>query len=286
MKRIFERIFYQIPLNIFHKYLVFLSSVIKPDESISGRRIYHLLGNLLPLPITVDGINFDATTKTSMVRALRLKTKEPDTINWLDDYLEAGDTFYDVGANIGVYSLYAAQKGNSVVAIEPESSSYAVLNRNIHLNGYSKTIYALNLAVYNQEVLSKLNIGNYQPGKSGHSFHDKLDSSLHLPTRKHEQAVIGMPLDTLVNRYAMDFPNVIKIDVDGNESKIIEGMKTILKDRRLKSIAIEIDKSIDSHKEISKTLAAVGFKLLSNPRYRNYEYEKTGVINCFYARSV
>ena len=150
MKRVVEIIFYQFPLYIFHKYLVFLSLVIKPDGLISGTRIYHQLGNLLPSSITVDGINFDATTKTPMMRGLRLKTKEPDTINWLDDYLEAGDTFYDIGANIGVYSLYAAQKGNSVIAIEPESSSYAVLNRNIHLNGYSKTIYALNLALYNQ----------------------------------------------------------------------------------------------------------------------------------------
>jgi hypothetical protein len=94
-----------------------------------------------------------------------------------------------------------------------------------------------------------------------------------------------MPLDTLVSRYAMDFPNLIKIDVDGNEPKIIEGMKTILKDRRLKSVAIEINKTIDAHKETSKTLADAGLKLLANPRYRNYEYEKTGVFDCFYARS-
>jgi hypothetical protein len=77
----------------------------------------------------------------------------------------------------------------------------------------------------------------------------------------------------------MDFPNLIKIDVDGNEYRIIQGMKVILKDRRLKSVAIEIDKTIDAHKENSKTLADAGLKLLSNLRYRNHEYERTGVFN-------
>jgi hypothetical protein len=181
MKGVVEIVFCQLPTYIFHKYLVFLSLIIKPDRLIGGERIYHQLGNLLPHSIIVYGIKFNSTTKTPMMRGLSLKTKEPDTIHWLDDYLKAGDTLHDIDANIGVYSLYAAQKGNSVIAIEPKSSSYAVLNRNIHLNGYSKKICALNLALYNQEVLSKLNIGNYQLVKSGHSFHDELGSSSQFP---------------------------------------------------------------------------------------------------------
>ena len=83
-------------------------------------------------------------------RADGYATKEPDTLAWIDGFLKPGDVFYDVGANIGQYALYAAKRLGGqcrVLAFEPEALNYAKLNTNIVLNGQSETITAYCLAV-------------------------------------------------------------------------------------------------------------------------------------------
>jgi hypothetical protein len=69
-------------------------------------------------------------------RAETLLTKEPETIAWLNYYTSKGGTFYDVGANIGVYSLYAAIKNPqlSVYAFEPVKNNFISLLNNKKLN--------------------------------------------------------------------------------------------------------------------------------------------------------
>ena len=61
-----------------------------------------------------------------------------------------------------------------------------------------------------------------------------------------QEPFVFTSVDTLVYRHNLAFPNLIKIDVDGNEHKILSGMSKILKDQRLKSIAIETDDRIDA----------------------------------------
>ncbi len=284
IRKICISVLIEFPVRLFSMYFSLIDKLVKSTSYLHAQKIYHELGNRLPLTFTHEGIVFDAATKTPMSRGYRLLTKEPDTINWLDDYLAVGNTFYDVGANIGVYSLYAAKRGNTVVAIEPESSSYAILNKNIYLNGFDRRVTALNLALYDQEVLSVLNISNFQPGKSGHSFHDEVDTNLIPCNSEFRQAVIGIPLDTLISRYDLEFPNLIKIDVDGNEHKIIEGMPKTLGDKRLKSIALETNLKIGAHKQLEKILCSFGFRLLIESRYVNAEYEKVGTPNHFFLR--
>jgi len=86
--------------------------------------------------ITNNGIIFDATEMSNYYRGRDLLKREPDTLYWIDNYMNDNDVFYDVGANIGTYSLYAANKGGlKIFAFEPESSNYYYLNKNIYLNG-------------------------------------------------------------------------------------------------------------------------------------------------------
>jgi FkbM family methyltransferase len=68
---------------------------------------------------------------------------------WLLDQLQPGDTFVDVGANIGIYSLHAARRlagSGTVFAIEPSPDASRVLIRNIESNGFSRTIIAIHAA--------------------------------------------------------------------------------------------------------------------------------------------
>jgi len=284
MKTIYLKLFIELPVLVFARYIRLIGKLLKKDDKLITQRLRDIVNNIIPPTFNHSGIIFDTTTKASTSRGIRLLTKEPDTINWLEDKLRPDDVFYDIGANVGVYSLYAAKKGNAVIAIEPESSNYALLNKNIFLNSFEQKILALNLALYDREVLSTLNMNNYQPGKSGHSFHDEADLYLNPGKPRFRQAVIGMPLDTLVSRYNLSFPNAIKIDVDGNEHKILSGMSKILKDQRLRSIAIEIDSKISAHRKICDLLQTLGFEQLTNSRYINNEDQKTGCYNHFFLR--
>ena len=63
-------------------------------------------------------------------RASSFLYKEPETIRWIDSF-EVEDSFLDIGANIGIYSLYAATKGIKATCIEPDALNFALLNMNI-----------------------------------------------------------------------------------------------------------------------------------------------------------
>lgn len=272
-----------LPLRVLRKYLSFFRGILKSGETIHAQKLHQELAAILPTTFTSDGIVFDGTSKSTMIRGQTLLTKEPDTIEWLNEFLTGKDTFYDVGANIGVYSLFAARKGNHVVAIEPEASNYAILNKHIFLNNLHEHISALNIALYDQEKVSNLNIRNYAPGKSGHSFHEQVDNAYRPALPIYKQSVIGMPLDVLVDRYKLPFPNVVKIDVDGNEHKILEGMTAILGDPRLKTIAIETNYEIEGHRKMVDKLLSFGFTELHIQQIQNSQDEST-CKNQFYRR--
>ena len=78
---------------------------------------------------SVRGLSIDllVTSEIEHYRADTYASKEPDTLDWLDAELNDEDVFFDIGANIGVYSLYAAalNAGCRVFAFEPEAQNFA-----------------------------------------------------------------------------------------------------------------------------------------------------------------
>lgn len=234
------------------------------------------------------GIRFDASHEIPLYRALTLFSKEPDTIAWIDDYVQAEDVFYDVGANIGVFTLYCSLTRKArVVAFEPSSENYAILNRNIHMNGVSDRVLALNLAMHDKTTLSVLNLSAFMPGKAGHGF-DIQTAGSHFEDFKPEfrQAVLGYRLDEFVTLFDVPFPNHVKIDVDGNDPNVLDGMSGFLADPRLKTIAIELNPdSREADRQVRGKLEAAGFMLLEDERYRNKANIGEGLAhNFFYVR--
>ena len=70
----------------------------------------------------------------SLWRAETLYTKEPVTINWIKKF-EKEKVFFDIGANVGMYSIFASIYSEvEVHSFEPESNNFQILNENIHLN--------------------------------------------------------------------------------------------------------------------------------------------------------
>src|SRR5262249_41006448 len=110
--------------------------------------------------LTYNGIRVRYATPTVFTkwRVDTLFGKEPVTIEWIAGF-EAGDILVDVGANVGMYTVWAAKtRGVRVYAFEPEAQNYALLNRNIVLNGLESLAKAYCLALSSEAGYSELHL--------------------------------------------------------------------------------------------------------------------------------
>ena len=115
------RPFYYAGIKIF---LLCLRGLFALLSLVLGKRLFlkllHVCAEQIDTTITTQGIVFDGRYPIPFFRAITAVSKEPDTIAWIDDFFADGDIFFDVGANVGVFSLYAAKKKHSsVIAFEP-----------------------------------------------------------------------------------------------------------------------------------------------------------------------
>jgi len=188
-------------------------------------------------------------------------TKEPETIEWIDTFKD-GDTLFDIGANIGLYSIYAAKRGIKVIAFEPESQNYALLNRNIFLNQCDDNISCLNLALADCDSAGNLYLPCFEAGRAANCFGGSYDWDNRSFKPEFKQGVISLTLDSFLKLYRGNFPTHIKIDVDGIEPKIIKGAAKTLEDKRLKSLSIELNENLPEHLELARAIQSKGFTLL------------------------
>ena len=198
-------------------------------------------------------------------RAKTFFTKEPETLKWIDSF-KSDAIFYDIGANVGLYSLYAAAKGITTHAFEPEAQNYALLNFNIFSNNLNNRIDAHNLALNNVSKFSCLNINDYVIGGALNSFDKEIDYNYQPKEPVYRQSVVGFTLDDLISRHGFPIPTYMKIDVDGIEREIIDGSSWLLKQTQLKSILIELNEKIEGHVQIIEILENLGFKLHEKTR--------------------
>jgi len=240
---------------LFDKLIVLVSRSVygffghqKRDELLAD-----LSNKLLPLPsIMVNGgvdrsvINFRPSSKKTVKRAYTMLTKEPDTICWIRDFRH-GDVLWDIGANIGVFSLFAALNGVRVWGFEPFSANYAALVKNIEANDFSNLVSVLPIAIsdgYDERIETFL-IGDSQEGTSNVS-QLKIGGEMSVSVSKSKTQImrvmgICIPMDVLIKKYPVDFPSHLKIDVDGAELQVLKGGRKILADPRLKSVLLEVE---------------------------------------------
>jgi FkbM family methyltransferase len=197
---------------------------------------------------------FVAKNDTVDWRIKTLLTKEPITIQWVENMLP-GEKLFDVGANIGGYAIWAAQRGVDVTAFEPEAQNYAALCENIAVNGRTN-IRAYPLAVAAHEGLDTLYLSQVQTGGSCHSIGQAVGPDLQ-ERKGIPQGAIATRLDVMAAKVGV--PDHIKIDVDGLEHRVIEGAGSLLENPALKSILVETNTNLPEHKAMSELIAAKGF---------------------------
>lgn len=186
---------------------------------------------------------------SSMERKWRARSckKEPWTVAWIEESLNEGGVLYDVGANVGAFSLVAAKvcgRRGMVVAFEPGFASYAHLCANIVLNRCEPIIVPVPLAVGSTSGLGRFRYLTLDPGQSRHDFRQNAwvaDEAA--ATKRYLQPVLAMPLDSIIRTFSLPQPHHLKIDVDGGEIDVLHGATETLENPALRSILIEIDDS-------------------------------------------
>src|SRR5207247_11216921 len=126
-----------------------------------------------------------------------------------------------IGANVGVYSLYAGLRKLKVLAFEPSAPNYYVLNRNIEINGLDERVSAYCIAFNDRTRIDSFYMANTELGGALNSFGDQVDWQGNPLRSAMKQAMLGFTIDDFIHRFQVDFPNHIKIDVDGIENRII-----------------------------------------------------------------
>lgn len=217
-------------------------------------------------------ILLEVQSEIEKFRARTYATKEPETLDWIERFFNPGEVMYDIGANIGLYSLFAAKhlRGQcKVYAFEPEALNHAQLSKNIYLNGLSGVVLPCCLAVTDKLCFDRFYLhprnfvnmaaGHLVSGSALHSFGSTEDYSGASFQPFHKQGAVGVSLDHLWQKWDLDFPNHIKIDVDGLEEKIFAGAKHTLADPRLKSVLVEVSAAKGASDPILKRLTQAGF---------------------------
>lgn len=202
---------------------------------------YKLRGGYVKVPVRGQSILISVDHLRTFNRAKTYSIKEPDTLDWLDDF-EPNSCYFDIGANIGQYSLYPAKKyGNKIqiYAFEPQSKNYYSLNKNIFLNRLNSNILSYCVAVSGKSEFSRLYIPKFIPGGNRSQFGAEDLENMKTSTT-HMQGMFGVTLDDLCSQWKFPYPNYIKIDVDGLEIAILKGAASILKNPALRLVIVEL----------------------------------------------
>lgn len=229
-------------------------------------------------------VRVEASNQRELSRVASYSIKEPGTIDWIDEYVEPSDVLYDIGANIGQYSLYAALRYKEkirVYSFEPESQNYAALNRNVYINGLSDSITTFCLAISDSTHIDSFNVRSHlRAGEAIHQFGSTVDDAGDAFNPVHRQGMMGVSLDDLHFVYGLEFPRHVKIDVDGLEVDVIRGAMRVLNDPRLRSVLIEVNElpaRTEEADHLYEVFAESGFEIadkvparIHNPTYPSY----------------
>ncbi len=195
-------------------------------------------------------------------------SKEPDTIKWIQDFENKNKIiFWDIGANIGLFSIYAAaiHENISVISFEPSTSNLRILSRNLSINKLNDkiTIHQLPLTdKKNQHLI--MNESEFIEGWSMNTFGSNIDYKGNSFKPKQSYKIFGTNVDTLVQQKILQEPQYLKIDVDGIEHKILSGAINLLNKDSVKSILIELNENYkDQYNSVIKMMKNCNFYVKS-----------------------
>jgi FkbM family methyltransferase len=213
---------------------------------------------------------------------------EPELLDFIDAMPDDA-VYYDIGASIGHFALYAAMRIGRVIALEPEALNFATASLNHFLNRdrIAGEFTLLNLAASESAGIEHLSINLYGAGEHTKALQRtgrSQGASAARPTL-HRQPVLTFPLDELTSKFGLPAPTHLKIDVDGAEASVLMGAKRCLGNRDLKRVFIELEAG-EAEEHCTRLLAEHDFRLAERHGVRRISggyYDD--LTNCVFVRT-
>ena len=184
---------------------------------------------------------------------------EPETLKWVDEHVKPGDTVWDIGAAIGVMSMYMALDPKvKVVAFEPKAASYALLVDHLSMNGLGDRVAAYCMALSNERKLTSFRVDTRQPGGASNGL-DGTPNQFNAGSAALIQSAMTVSIDEFQTLFGAPAPTHLKLDVDGIEGVILRGAPQTLP--KVKTVIVEVEGENLKHVEdrIEAPLFAAGF---------------------------
>ena len=186
-------------------------------------------------------------------------------IRFINDFLQHKDTFIDIGANIGYFSMIASKcvgDEGKIHSFEPTKKTYDRLLESIKLN-QANNVSAHKIALSNISEEREFTISN-----------DGFDAynSLGKPSEGSDfikEIVHTKPFDTVIEEKNISTPSLIKIDVEGWEMPVIEGMKNLLNKKDAPVLMVEFT---EDNANLAGFSCSDLYDLISNFNYSMYKY--------------
>lgn len=234
----------------------------------------------IELEVNEKNIKFFVPNNVINLRVNRILSKEPDTIKWINQFDRGSNIiFWDVGANIGLFSIYAATKHKNikVISFEPSTSNLRVLSRNISINNYVDRIFINQFPLSNKEnMYLKLKESRFQEGSALNAFGVEFNNEGKDFKSENSYTVYGTNIKYILNNNFLEIPDYIKIDVDGIEHLILEGADNFLSNKKIKSILVEVNENFKyQFDKVNEILLKNNFKFISSRRSSDNNLSET-----------
>jgi FkbM family methyltransferase len=215
---------------------------------------------------------FSIPNELNRYRVDTFATKEPETLEWIDRIAD-GAVVWDIGANVGLYSCYAAKaRGCRVYAFEPSVFNLEVLARNIFLNRLTDRITVIPLPLSDGLACNTLNMTTTRWGGALSTFAQSYGHDGELISKIFEFPTVGISMVDAVSLLKIPRPEYIKMDVDGIEHLILKGGMPILRDIREASIEIN-DKFTTQAVDAKRYLEEAGLSFKEKKHADHFELE-------------
>jgi len=203
---------------------------------------------------------FSVPNSLNRYRIDSFSTKEPETLEWIDNF-PPESVLWDIGANIGLYSCYAAKaRSCKVFAFEPSVFNLELLARNIYLNQLTSDVVIIPLPLSNNLGISTLNMTTREWGGALSTFGQDYGWDGKQIKQVFNFRTLGISADNAVNLLSIQQPNYIKIDVDGIEHLILSGASHVL--NIVHGVLVEVNDDFLEHADqCNKILLQAGLVL-------------------------
>tara|TARA_B100001057_G_C22783736_1_gene924673 strand:- start:99 stop:968 length:870 start_codon:yes stop_codon:yes gene_type:complete len=205
-------------------------------------------------------------------------TKEPETLEWIDNFEKKENlVFWDIGANIGLYSIYNSLKNpkSTTIAFEPSSSNLRVLTRNISINNLEKNIKVVSMPLTNKKnIFQEMKEGQFIEGGAMNSFGENFDFEGKEFQTNMKYNLLGTTMNYFIENSILEIPDYIKIDVDGIEHLILKGGDKFLNNQKVKSLLIEINENFkEQYEQVLDLMEKNKFRILYKKFNNDFQLE-------------